>query len=98
MAGGELGVGSASGLCGDDGDELKGASATIGGGGDKVGGGIGAAAGTEEALALAARASFIGFASIILLEASITDPTSKQTKQQKLGPKQLCKITIHTEA
>jgi len=69
-----------------------------GGGGDRVGGGIEAAAGTEEALALAARAFFIALANIILLEASITDPTSKQTKQQKLGPKQLCKITIHIEA
>jgi len=98
MGGGELGVGSASGLCGDDRDELKGASAVTGGGGDGVGGGIGAAAGTEEALALAGRASFIALASIILLEASITDPTSKQTKQQKLGPKHLCKITIHIEA
>jgi len=98
MGGGELGVGSASGLCGGDGDELKGASAVTGGGGDRVGGGIGAAAGTEEALALAARASFIALASIILLEASITYPTSKQIKQQKLGPKQICKFTIHTEA
>ena len=70
----------------------------IGGGGDRVGGGTGSAAGVEEAPALAARASFIAFASIILLEAPITDPTSKQTKQQKLGPKQLCKITIHMEA
>jgi len=98
MGGGELGVGSASGLCGDDGDELKGASAVTGGGGDRVGGGIGATAGTEEALTLAARASFIALASIILLEASITDPTSKQIKQQKFGPKQLCKFTIHAEA
>ena len=70
----------------------------IGGGGDRVGGGTGLAAGAEEAPALAARASFIAFASIILLEAPITDPTSKQTKQQRLGPKQLCKITIHMEA
>ena len=77
---------------------LRGASAEIGGGGDRVGGGIGVAAGAEEALALAARASFIPFASIILLEASITDPTSKQTKQQKLGPKQLYKITKRIEA
>jgi len=69
-----------------------------GGDGDRVGRGIGAAAGTEEALALAARASFIAFASIILLEASITDPTPKQTKQQKSGPKQLCKITKRIEA
>jgi len=70
----------------------------IGGGGDRVGGGIGTAAGAEEALALAARASFIAFASIILLEASITDPTPKQTKQQKLGPNQLCTITKRIEA
>ena len=52
----------------------------IGGGGDRVGGGTGSAAGVEEAPALAAQASFIAFASIILLEASITDPTSKTTK------------------
>ena len=70
----------------------------IGGGGDRVGGGTGSAAGVEEAPALAARASFIAFASIILLEVPITDPASKQTKQQRLGPKQLCKITIHMEA
>ena len=85
------------GLCGDDGGELRGASAVIGGGGDRVGGGTGSAAGVEEAPALAARASFIAFASIILFEAPITDPTSKQTKHKKLGPKQLCKIAIHME-
>ena len=65
----------------------------VGGGRGRVDGGFGSAAGAEEAPALAARASFIAFASIILLEAPITDPTSKQTKQQKLGPKQLYKIT-----
>ena len=70
----------------------------IGGGGDRAGGGTGSATGVEEAPALAARASFIAFASIILLEAPITDPTLRQTKQQKLGPKQLCKITTHMEA
>jgi len=70
----------------------------IGGGGDGAGGGTGSAAGVEKAPALAARASFIAFASIILLEASITNPTSKQTKQQKLGPKQLYKITKRIEA
>jgi len=79
-------------------DEPSGVSAVIGGGGDRVGGRIGSAAGAEEAPALAARASFIAFASIILLEASITDPASKQTRQQKLGPKQLYKITKRIEA
>ena len=69
----------------------------IGGGGDRVGGGTRSAAGAEEAPALVAQASFIAFASIILLEASITDPTSKQTKHQKLGPKQLYKITKRIE-
>ena len=52
----------------------------IGGGGDRAGGGTGSAAGVEEAPALVARASFIAFASIILLEASITDPTSQTAK------------------
>ena len=74
---GELGVGSASGPGGDDGDGLEGASAVMGGGGDRVGGGTGSATGVEEAPALAARASFIAFTSIILLEAPITDPTSR---------------------
>ena len=70
----------------------------IGGGGNRVGGGIGSAAVVEEAPALAARASFIAFASIILLEASIIDPTSKQTKKEEIGPKQLCKITKRINA
>ena len=56
----------------------------IGGGGDRIGGGTGSAAGVEEVPALVARASFMAFASIILLEAPITDPTSRQAKQQEL--------------
>ena len=59
---------------------------------------LGSAARAVEAPALVARAAFSAFAKTILLEESITDPASKQTKQQKLGPKQLCKITIHMEA
>ena len=75
MGRGELGVLSASGLCGDGEDEPSGASVVAGGGRGRVDGGFGSAAGVEEAPALAARASFIAFASIILLEASVTDPT-----------------------
>jgi len=75
MGGGESGVGSAWGLCGDGEDEPSGASVVVGGGKGRVDEGFGSAGGAEEAPALAARAAFIAFASIILLEASITDPT-----------------------
>jgi len=75
MGRGEPGVCSASGLCGDGKDEPSGASVGVGGGGGRVDGGFGSAAGAKEAPALAARAAFTAFASIILLEASITDPT-----------------------
>jgi len=52
----------------------------VGGGKGKVDERIGSAAGAEEALALAARAAFSAFAKTILLEASVTDPTFRQTK------------------
>jgi len=60
---------------GDGEDEPSGASVVVGGGRGRADGGFESAAGTEEAPALAARASFIAFANIILLEAPITDPT-----------------------
>ena len=41
---------------------------------------LGSAAGAEKAPALVARAAFSAFAKTILLEASITDPTFRQTK------------------
>jgi len=41
---------------------------------------FGSAAGAEEAPTLVARAAFSAFAKTILLEASITDPTFRQTK------------------
>jgi len=44
------------------------------------------AAGMVEAPALVARAAFSAFAKTILLEESITDPTFRQTKEQKLKP------------
>ena len=97
IGGGELGVGSVSGPGGDDRGGLEGVSAVRGGGGDMVGGGTGSVAGVEEAPALAARASFIAFANIVLLEVPITDPTSRQAKQQGLVLKQLCEFTIHEE-
>ena len=98
IGGGELGVGSTLEPGGDDGDGLEGASAVTGGGGDRTGGRTGLAAGLEEAPALAARASFSAFANIILLEAPITDPTSRQTKQQGLVLKQLSEFAIREEA
>ena len=55
-------------------------SLVVGGGKGKVNEGFGSAAGAEEEPALAARAAFIAFAKTILLEASITDPTFRQTQ------------------
>ena len=77
--------------------ELEAASAVTGGGGVGAGGRIGLATGLEETPALAARASFSAFANIILLEAPITDPTSRQAKQQGLVLEQLCGFTIQEE-
>ncbi|XP_068503925.1 uncharacterized protein [Phaseolus vulgaris] len=94
---GELGVGSKSEPDGDVGDGLEAASAVTGGGGVGAGGRIGLATGLEEMPALAARASFSAFANIILLEAPITDPTSRQAKQQGLVLEQLCGFTIQEE-
>jgi len=92
MGGGELGVWSAWGLCEGGEDEPSGASVVVGGGKGKVIEGFGSAPGAEEAPTLAARAAFIAFAKTILLEASITDPTFRQTKKQKLRLKQLYQI------
>ena len=97
MGEGELGVGSTSEPGGDVGDGLEAPSAVTGGGGVGAGGRIGLAAGLEEAPALAARASFSAFANIILLETPIINPTPRQTKQQGLVLKQLCKFTIREE-
>ncbi|XP_068476751.1 uncharacterized protein [Phaseolus vulgaris] len=94
---GELGVGSKSEPDGDVGDGLEAASAVTGGGGVGAGGRIGLATGLEETPALAARASFSAFANIILLEAPITDPTSRQAKQQGLVLEQLYGFTIQEE-
>ena len=94
---GELGVGSTSEPGGDVGDGLKAPSAVTDGGGVRAGGRIGLAVGLEEAPALPARASFSAFANIILLETPITDPTTRQTKQQGLVLKQLCEFTIREE-
>ena len=69
MGGGEPGVWSAWGLCKGGEDKPSGASVVVGGGKGKVNEGFGAA-----------RAAFIAFAKTILLEASITDPTFRQTK------------------
>ena len=49
---------------------------------------FGSVVGTVEAPALAVRASFSAFAKTILLEESITDPTSRQ-KEQRLEPHQI---------
>ena len=49
---------------------------------------FGSAAGVVEAPALEARAAFNAFAKIILLDESITDPTSRQTKEEKSKPHQ----------
>ena len=95
---GELGVGSTSEPGGDVGDGLEAALAVTGGGGVGAGGRIGLATGLEETPALAARASFSAFANIILLETPITDPMSRQVKQQGLTLEQLCEFTIHEEA
>ena len=97
IGGGELGVGSTLEPGGDAGDGLEQASAVMGGGGDGAGGRTGLAAGLEEAPALAARASFSAFANIILLEVPITDPTSRQAKQQGLALERLCGFTIQEE-
>ena len=94
IGGGELGVGS---TLEPGGDGLEQASAVTGGGGDGAGGRAGLAAGLEEAPALAARASFSAFANIILLEVPITDPTSRQAKQQGLALERLCGFTIQEE-
>ena len=80
MGGGEPGVGSTSGLWEDGEDKPSGASVVVGGGKGKVNEGFESASGAEEAPALAARAAFIAFAKTILLEASITDPTFRQTQ------------------
>ena len=48
----------------------------------------GSAVGMAEASALEARAAFTALAKTILLEESITDPTLRQTKEQKLKPHQ----------
>jgi len=69
----------------------------VGGGKGKVDERFGSAAGAEEAPALAARAAFSAFAKTILLEASITDPTFRQTEQQKLRLKQLYKSTTRAD-
>jgi len=58
---------------------------------------LGSAAGAEEAPALVARAAFSAFAKTILLEESITDPTFRPTKEQKLRPMQLYKSTEHAD-
>jgi len=50
---------------------------------------LGSATGAVEAPALVARAAFSAFAKTILLEESITDPTFRQTKEQKLKPHQI---------
>ena len=58
---------------------------------------LGSITGAEEAPALVARAAFSVFAKTILLEESITDPTFRQTKEQKLRPMQLYKSTKHAD-
>ena len=47
---------------------------------------FGSAEGAVEAPALVARAAFSAFANTILLEESITDPSFRQTREQKLKP------------
>ena len=58
----------------------------VGEGEDK--GRFGSAEGAVEAPALVARAAFSALAKTILLDESITDPTFRQTKEQKLKPHQ----------
>ena len=89
MGGGELGVGSVWGLRGGGEDGPSGVSVVVGVGEGEDSGRFGSAAGAEEAPALVARAAFGAFAKTILLEESITDPTFRQTKEQKLRPMQL---------
>ena len=60
----------------------------VGVGDGKDNGRLGLVVGAVEAPALAARAAFSAFAKTILLEESITDPTSRQTKEQRLKPHQ----------
>jgi len=52
----------------------------VGVGKGKVSERLGTTAGAEEAPALVARTAFSAFAKTILLEASITNPTFRQTK------------------
>jgi len=97
MGGGELGVGSVWGLRGGGEDGPSGVSVVVGVGEGEDSGRFGLAAGAEEAPALVARAAFSAVAKTILLEESITDPTFRQTKQQKLRPIQLYKSTKHAD-
>ena len=81
MGGGELGVWSVWGLRGGGEDGPSGVSVVFGVGEGEDDVRVGSAAGVLEAPALAARAAFSAFAKTILVEESITDPTSRQTKE-----------------
>jgi len=54
----------------------------------KDNGWFGSAVGVVEAPALEARAAFSALAKTILLDESITDPAFRQTKEQRLKPRQ----------